>query len=174
MNVKRFVASAAVATALLGSATPALASAGTKVPDADKAVARAASEMCAPITDDVTWEACVTGAIVRISGKSAGNDYRNEPDGVYLTAPLHTIKASKGKANKADRLAMVDTNGGCAYILEGKRKHVNRWLNCQTGMFTMIRGRAITDADVKVVKEGKTLRLVLKHRSHKISGVSAR
>lgn len=171
------VLSGTLAVAAL-SATGSAAFAADGPSTADRKAAKSANKACAWLTDDVTWEACVTGGIARRTDRGVTfEDYAvrttgnaSNPTRVVMLNGTRSIKASAGKASASDRRALLDTNEACRYILGGKRKHVNRWLDCQVGMFTMITGKAITDADLVIKRDGQSLRMALTHKSHRITG----
>jgi hypothetical protein len=170
MNLKRTLAIATTALAMMGVAGTAFADGGAPT-KADKVAAKAAGKYCDVLTDDITWEACNIGMLYEGTGRTVtADDYTDGAHQIILTHGTRSIRPTVHKVSGPDRLAMIDADASCRYIIGKGHKHVNMWIACQVGMFNMIRNRAITDADFHLVAHGNTYRMVLDHGSHHISG----
>jgi hypothetical protein len=171
MNLKRTFATIAATLAMVSVGSTAFAATGPS--KADKAAAVTAGHKCDTIADDVTWEACNLGMFIMIRNRAiTGDDYTDETQHLRVFHASRKISTARHEVTGPDRLALIDTNAGCAYLLGGKRKHLEQWKACQIGMFIMIRNRAITGDDYTVKPKGKTYVITLRHGSHHIAGAT--
>ena len=163
MNVRRTLATLALTALALGmGATHASADTLTHGPTkADKRAAQQASALCADITDDVTWEACVTGQVqvdrtaytfkhgrpVSVQARALTADDYESGSTLHLTGPTHAVGHKAHQPTKADKRALKSALAQCTGLWDAD---VPVWVPCVWGAFTMDTGRVITDMDVSI------------------------
>lgn len=187
MRLKRTLAIIGATLTLTGVASAANASTTHHpVTKADKRALHVANTECAPITDDVTWEACVIGDVqtLRVTrNKRTGHvtSARTFTDADYETGDVvkalhgtHSVSLKVRKVSKADKRAIRDANSECAYLLADDTTS-DLWEACIVGMFTSDTGRVITLNDYHDVEtygpDGESVtgvRMVLDHGSHNV------
>jgi hypothetical protein len=139
--ITRTAAAAVAAAAVLSVAGTAQAATPNK---ADKAAAKVANKVCAPVTDDYSFEACFVGEFAQQTGRIlTGSDYEIADNGVKLTGRSHKVAHSAAaKVTAKDRKAVKSAFGQADYGVD--RDLDAQWMDTLVGDFILQRGRYVS------------------------------
>lgn len=163
MSARRMISALALAALALtaGAGTARACPTGHTHPltRADKSALKWADRVCDAVTDDVTYEACVTGGvqakrtryvitagvITSVRARAFGpDDYESGPV-ITADAGTHPVGHKVHPASKADRRALTDAEAQCADLGDTDPDLMPQ---CVLGAFTMTTGRVLTKMDV--------------------------
>lgn len=180
MNVKRTLATVALATlALLGTATAAQAD-SVPVSKADANASKSANASCSFLGDDYAFEACWLGYVQmqRTTYRADGvtvKRARTFVPGTYDVAQwadpqegTHAVGNRVHKASKADKRALKRAFARCMDADDLRTKRSSAWDACTRGMFTLMTGRVITDTDYVATGKRGHVHLRMVHGSHRV------
>jgi hypothetical protein len=158
--ITRTAAAAVAAAALLSVAAP--AQAATAPTKADRAAVKVANRICAPVTDDYAFEACVIGEFAQQTGRIL--TYRDYAiDGkVKLTgrSHRHVTRTHHVAPTSKDKAAMNRANDVAENAVDPEFDA--QWLDTLKGDFILQRGRFI---DEDMLARNKYGRVVLTEHS---------